>query len=107
MFAVTTSDLFQSKLTAFAKAVIPATSSFEKDGTFVNRNGLSQSFRRAVNPGKEVRNELQIGFDLSGRKGLVTINAVRAELAKAMPQFAGLAAVKEPTRSAKLELATV
>ncbi len=100
-------DLFQTKLTAAAKTVIPATSSFEKDGTFVNRNGVTQSFRRAVNPGKEVRNELQIGFDLSGRKGLATIHAVRTELANALPQFAGLAAVKEPTRTAKLELATV
>ena len=100
-------DLFASKLTANATLILPATSAFEKDGTFVNHAGLAQSFTRAVKPGAEVRTELQIGFDLAGRKGLATVSAVRKDLAKDLPQFAALAELKAPTSSKKLVLASV
>ena len=84
-------DLFPTLLTASAKIVIPATASFEKDGTFVNHAGLAQSFPRATRPPVEARTELQMAFDLLGRRGLVQANAVRAELAAAIPSFAALA----------------
>ena len=67
------------------------TSAFEKDGTFVNHAGLAQTFRRAVRPPVEVRGELQLAFDLLGRRGLVQPAVVRAELAAAVPFFAPLA----------------
>ena len=41
--------------------------------------------------------ELQLAFDLLGRKGLVQANAIRAELAKAVPYFAGLALEPQQT----------
>jgi NADH-quinone oxidoreductase subunit G len=85
-------DLFPSLLTASAKYVLPATASFEKDGTFVNHAGLAQAFGRATRPPVEVRTELQLAFDLLGRRGLVQPAAVRAELASAVPFFAPLAA---------------
>jgi NADH-quinone oxidoreductase subunit G len=100
-------DLFHSKLTAAATVVLPATTAFEKDGTFVNHAGLAQSFPRAVKSGPEVRGELQIAFDLAGRKGLATVAAVRKDLANDLPQFAALAELKQPTASKKVELATV
>jgi NADH-quinone oxidoreductase subunit G len=81
-------DLFPSLLTASAKYVLPATSSFEKDGTFVNHAGLAQKFPRAVRPPTEVRSELQLAFDLLGRRGLALPAAIRAELAAAIPLFA-------------------
>ena len=96
-------DLFRSKLTERADFVLPATTAFEKDGTFVNHAGLAQSFPRAAKPGPEVRTELQLAFDIAERRGLATVAAVRKELAAAMPAFAGLAA----TNGKKLELATV
>lgn len=83
-------DLFPSLVTASAKYVLPATASFEKDGTFVNHAMLAQPFHRAARPPVEVRSELQLAFDLLARRGLVQASSVRAELAKRVPAFAAL-----------------
>ena len=80
-------DLFPTLLTASAKIVLPATAAFEKDGTFVNHAGVAQSFPRATRPPTEVRTELQVAFDLLGRRGLVQADAVRAELKAAGLRF--------------------
>jgi NADH-quinone oxidoreductase subunit G len=98
-------DLFQSTVTAAASIVLPATSSFEKDGTFVNHAGLAQTFTRSVRPPQEARTELQLAFDLLGRKGLVQAASIRAELAKAIPFFAGLAEKNLPANGVRFELA--
>ena len=73
-------DLFPTLLTASAKIVLPATAAFEKDGTFVNHAGVVQSFPRATRPPTEVRTELQVAFDLLGRRGLVQADVVRTEM---------------------------
>jgi NADH-quinone oxidoreductase subunit G len=99
-------DLFPTVVTAAASFILPATSSFEKDGTFVNHAGLAQTFARSVRPPQEARTELQLAFDLLGRRGLVQPAAVRAELAKAMPEFAALAEAL-PAGSVRFELETV
>ncbi|MGL6094792.1 MAG: molybdopterin-dependent oxidoreductase, partial [Fimbriiglobus sp.] len=104
---VVAQDLFASAVTATAKYVLPATSAFEKDGTFVNHSGLAQTFPRAVRPPQEARTELQLASDLLGRKGLAQPAAVRAEVAAAIPAFAGLAAAKPPRNGKKIGLATV
>jgi NADH-quinone oxidoreductase subunit G len=83
-------DILPTVVTASAKYVLPATTGFEKDGTFVNHAGYAQTFPRAVRPPVEARSELQIAFDLLGRRGLVQAAAIRAELAKAIPDFANL-----------------
>ena len=44
---------------------------------------------------------------LLGRRGLVQAAAVRAELAKAMPAFAGLAEKELPATGVRFELPTV
>jgi NADH-quinone oxidoreductase subunit G len=98
-------DFFPTVLSAAATFVLPATAGYEKDGTYVNHAGLAQSFARAARPGTEVRSELQLAFDLADRKGLATAAAVRAELAAAVPGFAGLAAGER--NGTRLELATV
>jgi len=100
-------DLFPSALTEAAAIVLPATSSFEKEGTFLNHAGLAQTFPRAVRPPQEVRSELQLAFDLLGRKGLVQASAIRKELAAVIPAFAALAIEKPARNGAKLELQTV
>jgi NADH-quinone oxidoreductase subunit G len=100
-------DLFPSALSAAATFILPATSAFEKDGTFVNHAGLAQTFARAVRPPVEARTELQLAFDLLGRKGLAQAAAIRAELAKEMPEFAALATKNLPTTGVRFELATV
>lgn len=99
-------DLFPSVLTAGASFVLPATSNFEKDGTFVNHAGLAQTFPRAARPATEVRTELQVAFDLLGRRGLVQPAKVRVEVAAAVPAFADLKA-DEVRNGKKIELQTV
>ena len=83
-------DLLPTVVTASAKYVLPATTGFEKDGTFVNHAGYAQTFHRAAKPPVETRTELQLAFDLLGRRGLVQPAAVRAELATAVAYFNGL-----------------
>jgi NADH-quinone oxidoreductase subunit G len=104
---VVAQDLFAGPITAAASFVLPATSNFEKAGTFVNHAGLAQTFDRSVRPPTEVRTELQVAFDLLGRKGLVQAAAIRAELAAAIPAFAHLATKELPTNGVRFELATV
>ncbi len=100
-------DLFPGKLSDSATYVLPATSAFEKDGTFVNHAGLAQTFPRAVRPPVEARTELQLAYDLLGRRGLVQSAAIRAELARAMPEFAALGEKNLPDTGVRFELATV
>jgi len=100
-------DLFATPISADATFLLPATTSFEKDGTFVNHAGLAQTFARSVKPPTEIRTELQLAFDMLGRKGLVQAAAIRAELAKVVPFFAGLAAKELPTNGVRFELPTV
>ncbi len=98
-------DLFPSALTAAARYVLPATAAYEKDGTYVNHAGLAQTFGRAVRPPTEVRGELQVAFDLLGRRGLAQAAAIRKELAGAVAELAGLADV--PRTGKRVELQTV
>ncbi len=100
-------DLFPSAVTRSAKYVVPATSQFEKDGTYISHAGLAQTFPRAVLPPKEARTELQLAFDLLGKRGLVQSAAVRKELAKVLPGLEHLAADKPPRQGRRLELQTV
>ena len=100
-------DLFPSKLTATANFVLPATTAFEKSGTFVNHSGLAQTFAASVRPPTEVRSELQLAYDLLGKKGLAQPNAVRNEVASAVSAFKDLADVKLSHGGKKLELTTV
>src|SRR5262249_6726105 len=90
-------DILPTVMTASAKFVLPATTGFEKDGTFVNHSGYAQTFARAARPPVEVRSELQLGQDLLGRKGLVQAASVRKELAAKVAYFAELAAEPKPT----------
>ncbi len=63
----------------------------------MNYYGLAQTFPRAARPPVETRGELQLAYDLLGRRGLAQSAAVRAELAAAVPFFAPLAGNVPPT----------
>ncbi|VTR94403.1 nadh dehydrogenase : Ferredoxin OS=Planctomyces limnophilus (strain ATCC 43296 / DSM 3776 / IFAM 1008 / 290) GN=Plim_3863 PE=4 SV=1: Fer2_4: NADH-G_4Fe-4S_3: Molybdopterin [Gemmata massiliana] len=96
-------DILPTVVTASAKYILPGTTGFEKDGTFVNHANYVQTFGRAARPPQETRSELQLAFDLLGRRGLVQLDAVRKELARAVPFFGALA----PETRVALETATV
>jgi len=99
-------DLFMGKLTESTTFLLPGTSAFEKEGTFVNHAGLAQTFARSVRPPVEVRTELQVAHDLLGRRGLARGAMVRIELANTVPAFAKLAEKQSPTGT-RFELTTV
>ena len=98
-------ELFPTAISTSATFILPATTTFEKDGTFVNHAGLAQTFARSIRPPQEARTELQLAYDLLGRKGLVQAAAIRAELASAIPFFAGLAEKNLPVNGVRFELA--
>ncbi|HMC67071.1 MAG TPA: molybdopterin-dependent oxidoreductase, partial [Gemmataceae bacterium] len=80
-------DLFESPISRFAHYVIPAASFAEKDGTFVNHQGLAQAIHRAIRPPQECRTDGQAFLDLAQRRGLVHAPTLRAELAREVPYF--------------------
>ncbi|MCS7270337.1 MAG: molybdopterin-dependent oxidoreductase, partial [Gemmataceae bacterium] len=100
-------DLFPSPLTEAATFLFPATSSFEKEGTFINAMGIAQTFPRAVRPLIDARSELQLAHELLERPGLVQAAAVRRELGRAIPELAHLATIDPPAAPERIELATV
>jgi NADH-quinone oxidoreductase subunit G len=104
---VVVQDFFESPLTKAATYVLPATTAFEKDGTFVNHAGLAQTFPRATRPPQEAQSELQLAWMIAGRKGLATAATVRKEIAATLPAFAELAVEKPTATGKKLELVTV
>jgi NADH-quinone oxidoreductase subunit G len=83
-------DLLPTVVTASATYILPATTGFEKDGTFVNHAGYAQTFARVARPPVEARSELQLAHDLLARKGLVQAANVRKELAAKVAMFAEL-----------------
>jgi NADH-quinone oxidoreductase subunit G len=100
-------DLLPSPLTAAADYVLPATSSYEKAGTYVNHASLAQTFARSAKPPVEIRAELQIAADLLGRPGLVQVSAIRKEMASAISAFADLNHDPLPASGQRLPLLMV
>jgi NADH-quinone oxidoreductase subunit G len=84
-------DILPTIITASAKYILPATTGFEKDGTFVNHANYLQPFTHAARPPQEARGELQLAFELLGRRGLVQPANITKELATAVPFFGALA----------------
>lgn len=85
-------DLLASAASAKAHFVLSGGAWAEKDGTFVNHNGLAQAIHRGLRGPDEARPDGRILFELSGRTGLFNAPALRKEIAAAVPELAGLAA---------------
>lgn len=81
-------DLFPSLLDDVATVQIPGATWVEREGTFMNCDGLLQAFERAVPPLEGVKADGQFLYELSGRTGLFLAAKVRQEMAAAMPAFA-------------------
>lgn len=58
-------DIFMTETAALADVILPATCSFEKDGTFTNTDRRVQRVRKAVDPPGRARNDLAIISRLS------------------------------------------
>lgn len=74
---VATHDLFSTTLAALAAVQLPAAAWAERDGSFMNCDGLLQAFERAVNPPDGVKSDGQFYFELAGERGLYRAERVR------------------------------
>jgi NADH-quinone oxidoreductase subunit G len=81
-------DLFENDLTAAASIVLPACSWLERDGSFMNADGLLQPFDRAINPPEGAQRDGQYLFEIAGYKGLYGGKRVRDLMAGTIPEFA-------------------
>ena len=80
-------DLFPTALTEHAAVEIPSVSWAEREGTFMNCDGLLQEFERALNPLEGTKADGQFFFELAGNVGLFRARKVRAEMAAANAAF--------------------
>jgi formate dehydrogenase major subunit len=91
---VISQELFLSRTAERADVVLPATSFFEKDGTFVNFDRRFQRVRPAVEPPGDARSDFEIvnlvAASLGADLGCPTPAAAMEEVARIVPQFAGV-----------------
>ena len=87
-------DIFLTETAAFADVVLPASSFYEKSGTFTNSNRQVQLGRKVVQPPGDAREDLWILQQLANRIGLPWNYADAAqvfeEMRSLMPSHAGI-----------------
>ena len=81
-------DLFPSALDGMAAVQMPAASWTEREGTFMNCDGLIQPFERALLPLEGLKPDGQFLFELAGYEGLYRAGRVREMMAGELPPFA-------------------
>ena len=81
-------DLFPAPLDACAAVQIPSVSFAEREGSFVNCDGLLQPFERALAPLEGVKPDGQFLYELAGETGLFRAEQVRASAATELAMFA-------------------
>jgi NADH-quinone oxidoreductase subunit G len=87
---VVVQDIFPSPASQKASFVLAGGAFAERDGTFINHAGLAQEIRRAVRGPIEARPDGRILWELTGRRGLFNMAALRREMAEAIPALAAL-----------------
>jgi len=87
-------DIFFTETAAFADVIFPATSFFEKTGTFTNSNRQVQLGRKVITPPGDAREDLWILQELAKLLGLdwdyADSNEVFEEMRTLMPSHAGI-----------------
>jgi NADH-quinone oxidoreductase subunit G len=81
-------DLFPSAAAQSAALVVPGASWMEREGTFMNRDGLIQPFERATAPIEGVKADGQFFHELCGESGLFRSRRTREKMAETMSEFA-------------------
>jgi NADH-quinone oxidoreductase subunit G len=84
-------DILSSPASARASFVLAGGSFAEREGTFVNHKGLAQHLQRAIRSPGEARPDGRILWDLSGRRGLFDVTALRREIGAAITDLQPLA----------------
>jgi len=89
-------DLFPSPLERAASVQIPGAAWTEREGSFMNCDGVLQHFDRARPPREGVKADGQFFHELCGEQGLYGAVRTRAALAKELPEFAEVHIPKDP-----------
>ncbi len=91
-------DLFPNDLMAGAAVVLPACAWVEREGSFMNADGLLQPFEWSVNPPDGARRDGQYLYEIAGFTGLYRAEQVRELMGK---DTSTLATVYEPPTMAE------
>lgn len=84
-------DILPSPVSARAHIVLAGGSFAERDGTFVNHEGLAQAIKRSIRSPEDARPDGRILWEMTGRKGLFNANVLRKEIADAILGFSAMA----------------
>ncbi|MBI3466056.1 MAG: molybdopterin-dependent oxidoreductase, partial [Planctomycetes bacterium] len=95
-------DILGSAATENADYVLPGAAWAEKDGSYVNCEGLLQASERAVRPPGQARAEGRIFWEMAGRPRLYHAGDVLRELAAEVPYFADCAEAEVPEHGVRL-----
>ena len=98
-------DLLESAASRKAHFVLPGAAWAEKDGTFVNHNGLAQAIHRGVRGQEEARPDGRILMELAEKKGMFHAPTLRKEIAGVVPALAALSVGELGELGVKLEQA--
>jgi predicted molibdopterin-dependent oxidoreductase YjgC len=79
--SVIVQDILPSAVLQHATHVLPSGTFVERDGVFVNHAGLAQVIRRSVRGPDGTRPDNRLLWELTERRGLVQLDALRAEIA--------------------------
>jgi formate dehydrogenase major subunit len=87
-------DIFLTETAEFADVILPATSFFEKDGTYTNSDRRVQVGQRALEPPGQARLDWELVCELATRMGYPmhydSAEQIFAELTSLAPSYAGL-----------------
>ena len=84
-------DILPSPVLKHATHVLPSGTFVEREGVFVNHNGLAQLIHRSVRGPDGTRPDGRLLWDLAQRPGLIQTEALRREIAGAIPALAAIA----------------
>lgn len=82
-----THDLFAGALAEVATIQIPAAAWVEREGSFINAQGVLQPFDRALVPLEGLKADGQFFAELAGEPGLFRAARIREKMAAEMPEF--------------------
>ncbi len=87
-------DIFMTETAEFADVILPATTFYEKEGTYTNTDRRVQLGRKVIDPPGEAREDWWITQEISNRIGLpmnyTHPSEIFDELVGVMPNYAGL-----------------
>jgi NADH-quinone oxidoreductase subunit G len=97
-------DLLASAASSKAQFVLAGAAWAEKDGTFVNHQGLAQAIHRALRGPEEARPDGRILMELAERHGMFHAPTLRKEIAGEITALAALSVGELGELGVKLEM---